>query len=129
MRDADRAEVRALGHTPKQALRLALVGSSWAVTAMINGSPHGMFGVTPVAPWKGEPWFLGTNLIYQERRAMLVLGQRAVDQMQAQFSKLGNVVSVHNERAIRLLERWGFTVGADVQVIGDLEFRQFWRAR
>lgn len=129
LRSIDHAEVSALGHDPRQAVRIALIGSSWALTAMIDGSPHGMFGVTPVAPWKGEPWFLGTDEIYRNGRAMLIMGQAAVDEMQRHFPLLENIVSAENARAIRLLKRWGFTVEQGYEKIGGLAFRRFRRSR
>ena len=127
MRAVDRAEIAALGHAPKQGLRLYLRASPFALTATVDGSPHAMFGVAPVAAWRGEPWFLGTDEVYGQGRALLSLGQRAVDEMQRQYPKLANAVSVGNHRSIRLLKRWGFIVESDVRTIGGMDFHPFWR--
>lgn len=129
MREIDQREVIAMGMGPKQALRVALAGSVWSLTVMIDDFPHAMFGVSPISAWKGRPWFLGSDEIYRHGREMLTMGARAVEQMLVSFSKLENVVSKENERAIRLLKRWGFEVEAEVLEIGDMAFHRFYRQR
>ena len=129
MRAVDRVEVEAFGNGPKQALRLALAGSPWALTAMDGESPVAMLGVAAVSSWLGRPWLLGTERVYSQRRALLALGEPVIAEMSRAFPILENWVSVGNERALRLLPRWGFTVEHDVELIGGVGFHRFWKAR
>ena len=39
--------------------------------------------------------------------------------------RLSNVVSAANDKAIRLLERWGFTVASEETMIGGVAMRHF----
>ncbi len=96
---------------------------------MLDGVPHAMFGVSPISPIedRGCPWFLGSDETYRHGRALLELGPRAIARMHASFRRLENSVSVDNSRALRLLERWGFTIEPDPFVCGGAEFVRFWR--
>lgn len=110
-------------------MRLSLRSSTWAITALIDGDPHAMFGISPISVVedRGSPWFLGSEQTYQHGRALLDLGPRIIGRMHASFRRLENSVSVDNGRAIRLLRRWGFTIEADPFVVGGVEFVRFWR--
>lgn len=96
---------------------------------MLDGEPHAMFGISPISliEDRGSPWFLGSDETYRHGRALLELGPRAVARMHGSFHRLENSVSVGNSRAIRLLGRWGFTIGRDPFVVGGVEFVRFWR--
>lgn len=127
MRAIDRAECAAFGHAPRQALRGGLAASDFALTAMIEGRPAAMLGVVTLSAVEGlgRPWLLGTDEIYRQGRALVTLGPRVIDTMLGRHRELRNLVSAGNTRAIRLMERWGFTVEAQVQAIGGLAFREF----
>jgi hypothetical protein len=129
MREADRVECAAKGRSPHAALRFSLAASSMALTAMVDGSPHAMMGVSPVslASSLGCPWFLGTDEVMRQSRALLEYGPRVVAAMHGSFRRLENVVSADNARAILLLERLGFEVGDDAVLIGGVRFVPFWR--
>lgn len=129
MRAADVEECAAKRRTPACALRISLASSSFALTALVDGSPHAMFGVTPysLADGVGRPWFLGTDEVYRHPRQMIETGDAIVEIMQDSFRRLENVVSASNDRAIRLLRRWGFSVGGEAQLIGGVSFIPFWR--
>ena len=129
MREADRLELAAKGRDPKAALRLSLDGASWAMTALLDGVPHAMFGVTPLSlvEDRGMPWFLGSEEVYRHGRIMLATGHGIIDLMHKTFHRLENFVSADNDRAIRLLKRWGFTVEGEVMMMGGVPFVQFWR--
>lgn len=131
MREIDRIEVGAKGRSPKSALRLSLRLSTWALTAMVDGEPHAMFGVAAASliEDRGRPWFLGSDLVYANGRAMLRIGAETVEHMHRSFRRLENVVSCDNARAIRLLRRWGFTVGEEVIMVGNVPFVGFWSER
>lgn len=129
LRDVDRRECEAKGRSAKTSLRLALRASEWAVTALVDGVPHAMFGIAPLSLIEdsGRPWFLGSDEVYQQGREMLVRGLDTVAFMHRSFARLENVVSADNVRAIRLLRRWGFTVEGEVQMVGNVPFVRFWK--
>jgi ribosomal protein S18 acetylase RimI-like enzyme len=130
LRSHDRAELAAMGYDePKHALRVLLRGSCWALTAIHDDFPHAMFGVLPISAWKGQPWFLGTEEVYRHGREMIRFGLRALAEMQRQFTFLENHVGSGNDKAIRLLRRWGFTVERETVEIGGMNFHRFWKER
>lgn len=120
MRVVDREECEAMGRTPKQALRLAFFTSDRAWTALVDDKPEAMFGgVTESAlSRKVTPWFLGTEEVYRHGRELLMWGPGIISRLCDSRGTLSNVVSARNSRAIRLLKRWGFTVGEE-----EMEFR------
>ena len=129
MRAIDVAECAARDHAPKQSLRLALRASVWAVTVMIDGEPHAMFGVSPVSVVadRGCPWLLGSDAVLLHGRDLLIIGPVVLERMHASFARLENSVSIDNEKAIRLLTRWGFSFADEVHEVGGMTFRKFWR--
>lgn len=131
MRDIDRIECAALGRSPKQALRQGLIASTEAWTAKLDGIPHAMFGIvhTSLIDREAMPWFLGSDETYRHPREMLIFGTRLVAHWLDSSELLSNVIMTANVRAIRLLKRWGFTVGDEERMIGGHAFLDFWVAR
>ncbi len=130
MREQDRVEVGALGHSPREALRTGLVsGNAW--TVLVEGRPEAMFGlvVTSAIEGRGTPWMLGTDAIYRHPRQMIRLAPRVMQWAFDSCRRLDNLVSAANHRAIRLLRRWGFTVEGEAVMIGDVAFLPFWMER
>lgn len=129
MRASDMAECAALGLAPKQALRKSLIASVLAYTAKIDGRPEGMFGVTPgnTIEGIGHPWMLATDAAFDCARQLLTAGPGLIALMHRRFRRLENMVSVENERAIRMLGRWGFEVGDEQMMVGGVPFVRFWR--
>lgn len=129
MRPIDVAEVRARGHSPKQSLRLALRASIWSVTALVDGAPHAMFGLSPVSVVadRGCPWFLGSDIVLSHGRDLLSIGPQVIERMHRSFARLENSVSIENDKAIRLLRRWGFTLADEEHEVGGMQFVRFWR--
>lgn len=127
MRAIDRAECRAMGHDPAAALRNGLALSDWALTALVGGEPHAMFGrvVASVLGGHAVPWFLGTDMVRCHGRSLLRLGPDLLARMRRPGWSLANYVSADNRQAIRLLERWGFTVEQPLVVVGTQSFRRF----
>ncbi|MFY9350536.1 MAG: hypothetical protein WBL20_16855 [Sphingobium sp.] len=127
MRDIDRAECRAMGHKPKEALRLARRRAVWSLTAMIDGEPAALFGlvVLNMVEGVGVPFFLGTDAVYKQARTLLVRGPSVIALMRQTTPTLVNLVSVDNDNAIRLLKWWGFDVGAEVEPHGGVDFVSF----
>lgn len=129
MREIDLAECAAKGRTPRQGLTVSLAGSLFALTAMVDGSPHAMFGVWEhsLANSIGRPWFLGTDAVFDHPRDLLVYGPRVVAFMHGSFRRLENVVSARNVRALAFLRKLGFEVGDEVVIEGGEPFLKFWR--
>lgn len=129
MREIDAQECRAMGREPKQALRTAFMSSDKAWTAMVDGRPEAMFGVVveSLLDRLGTPWFLGTDEVYRHGRELIMHGPGILASMGDSSRRLANLVSAHNDRAIRLLGRWGFTVKDDEVIVRGMAFRHFER--
>lgn len=123
----DRLECEALGRTPKQALRLGLIGSVHVFTAKLDGTAEAMMGLTPLSAidGTGAPWFLGTDAVYDHPRAMLALGPKVLAIWRDSSPSLSNVVAQENVRAIRMLRKWGFEIGEQMTMIGGVAFLTF----
>jgi len=128
MREADVEEARAFCHSPKQALRLGLMGSDEVWTAKLNGRPEAMFGLVTVSALDGfaRPWFLGTDAVYDNGRAMLTTGRAVTRRWLDSTRRMENLVSASNTRAIRMLGRWGFTIEDETMIVGGVPFHKFW---
>jgi hypothetical protein len=127
MRDMDVMECAGMGHTPKQALRLALTTSSLAWTALVDGRPEAMFGlvVTNALDGEGAPWMLGTDAIYRHPREMIRWGAGIIATLTDSTNRLSGLVGKSNARAIRLLRAWGFSVWEEVIFVRGVEFVAF----
>lgn len=127
MREIDRRECAAMGRTAKQALRMGIMTSSKAWTALVDDQPAAMFGVVieDALSGIGTPWFLGTDEVYQHGRELLMWGPGMLSRLCDSIRTLRNLVSSENSRAIRLLERWGFTVKDDEVIVRGVAFRHF----
>lgn len=131
MRAIDQLECTAKGRDPAFALRYSLASSSFALTALVDRSPHAMFGVTPfsLAEGVGRPWFLGTEAVFDHPREMLQTGRKVVGLMLASFPRLENVIACANDQGLRMLRRWDFEIGEEVQMFGGVGFLPFWKVR
>jgi hypothetical protein len=127
MRPADVAECAAFGHSPKEALRRGIAASVDCFTALVNGRPEAMMGLRPgnLLEGLGQPWMLGTEAIYENPRAMLALGPKVIALWRDSTPNLRNLVWSENVRAIRMLRRWGFEIGDEVEMIRGLTFVNF----
>lgn len=127
IRTVDREECEAMGRTPKQALRGGLMTSAKAWTVLVDGRPEAMFGVVveSVLTGEGTPWFLGTNAVHRHARHLLMWGPGMVQQLCDSPMTLRNLVSARNTRAIRLLKRWGFSVGSETIMHNGVPFLTF----
>ena len=116
-----------MGHEPREALKLGYRRALWSLTAMINERPEALFGVVAASMVEGvgTPFFLGTDEIYRHGRSMLTKGQDVIALMSRTFQTLENLVSSDNDRAIRLLRRWGFDVGGEVRDFSGVDFVPF----
>jgi hypothetical protein len=127
MRPADVDECRAMGFTPKAALRFSLSQSDEAWTAFVDDVPEAMFGltITNALCGKGRPWMLGTEAIYRHPRDMLRGGRIILKRWLDSTPYMENLISTGNDRAIRMLRRWGCQIGREVIVFTEAEFVTF----
>ncbi len=116
-----------MGHDPKAALRAARRRSLWSLTVLADGVPIAMLGLVALnlVEGVGVPWFLGTDAVYKQGRSFLVKGLPVIAHMRQTTPTLVNLVSADNDRAIRLLKRWGFGIGDKREVHGGLDFLPF----
>lgn len=131
IRDIDRLECEAMGHSPKHALRQGFMLSDRCWTALVDGRPEAMFGSVTISAIdrRATVWFLGTDEVYRHGRALVGWGPRLIAQAVDSSWWAGNLVSSANGKAIRLLRAWGFTVEPEEQMVGGVAFRQFWMIR
>lgn len=128
LREIDELECRIFGHTPKQALRAGILGSTVAWTALIDGRAEAMFGAVPISTLdgRGRVWLLMTDRAARQRKSLVRLGWRYTQALHRHFPILENHVHAHNDLAIRWLSRLGYAVGG-VDVIAGNPMRGFVR--
>lgn len=131
MREIDRIECAALGRNPKNALRSGLRFSSISLTASDEHGPQAMMGVVPedLMAGRGTVWMLGSDAIYDHGRDLLIAGPVILAAWLRAFRRLENIVAVENDRAIRLLRHWGFTIGEDIETHSGVTFLPFFIER
>ncbi|KQN09821.1 hypothetical protein ASE85_02485 [Sphingobium sp. Leaf26] len=131
IRDIDRIECEAMGHSPKKALRDGFLLSDRCWTALVDGRPEAMFGSVTVSALDrlATVWFLGTDEVYRHGRELLAWGPGLIAKAVDSSWRAGNLVSSANGKAIRLLRAWGFTVEPEEQMVNGIPFRQFWMIR
>lgn len=132
MRQADQAEVGALGYTPLGALTDGLVYSRPCLTIVDRADrPLAMFGAVPRADLQGAAnvWLLATDRFVREcRRQFLRECRTWVDCMNQTYPLLTNVVDARNAVHIRWLRWCGFEF-ADPIDVGGTPFIPFERRR
>jgi hypothetical protein len=127
MRSADVTECAALGRRPASALTNALKSSLWALTAIVDGEPHAMMGVTSrsMVEAVGVPWMLGTERVYDHARDLVRYAPVIIAEMHLTFDRLENLVSNDNHRALRFLRHVGFEICPDAINVGGTSFVHF----
>lgn len=98
--------------TPAQCLVLGLQAATLAYTALLDGRPVAMFGVTPHMAGEGVPWMVATTDLDDVRvqKALLRISPPVIAQFNALFPLLFNTVDDRNVAAKRWLRWLGFTV-------------------
>lgn len=126
MAEIDRVECGVFGHTPKEALRFALLTSPIAWTVMIDGKPEAMMGANTISliEGSGRPWLLMTEIARKQSVTLVRLGRRYTEAIHNQYPFLHNWVHADNDKAIRWLSHLGFVVGP-VDVIRGQPMRPF----
>ncbi len=115
-READATEVRAsCGMSIDWALRYGLRRSSKAWTAVMDGEPVCMFGITLTSAitGSGTVWCLGSKAMDRKdvRREFIRHSPHVLEEVQRRYpGTLFNCVDVRNNAAIRWLRWMGFTI-------------------
>lgn len=129
LREADQREALALDGRPAilHLLEAVSLPSSNAFTVFYDNVPCGIFGVIEEAPEIGNPWMVGTPLLFKEREAFRI-SREVVDQMNWRYPLLRNAIHARNSVHIRWLEWMGFTIGKPFRssLTGE-PFRIFYR--
>lgn len=116
-RPADVAELSASsGATPLEAMLRGMDRTAEPLTAIYDGEPACMFGVTPFSALggMGAVWMIGSQVLARPgaQRDLLRLSAPVVAYMQDQYPRLlYNFVDQRNRQAIRWLRWLGFTFG------------------
>lgn len=131
-RPADVAELWAQSRaTPADCMTLGLAFGARAYTALLDGEPVAMFGVSAGdAPGEGCPWMVGTTALatLRARKDVLRISRAAIAEFQSLFPVLRNAVDARNTTAIAWLRWLGFTVGTPEPIgVGGAPFCHFVR--
>lgn len=96
MREIDQLECRIFGHSPKDALRLGLMASTIAWTALVDGKPVAMFGASTVSLLDGigRPWMLMTDEAVRHQKALVRLGRIYTAAIHRHYARLEDRKSV-----------------------------------
>lgn len=128
LREADRAELEALGTTPLPSLAHGFVHSRPPHTILVEDEPVGMFGAVPLSPGVGAVWLLGTDKLVQGVTKWEFLHQCRgwVGELQRGYHVLTNIVDHRNAVHRKWIKWCGFKFLHEV-VIHDHTFIQFER--
>jgi hypothetical protein len=131
MREADKAEAwAACRWTPLFAADFSVRCSTVAITALLEGEPVGLFGVTPVDTLAGvgAPWAFATDRVMQLRREWLTDAPQWLMLLGDGYFLLRNHVDARNTLARHWLARVGFRIGpAEPYGVAGLPFHPFER--
>lgn len=127
MRAIDVAECAAMGHTPREALREAFLGSAPVWVATINDKAECAFGVVPLdlIDGTGRVWMLGSEEARRWAAPLMRDAPRILARMHLRYRHLENVVAADNLSAIGWLEWLGFEVEPELLHYGGVAFRHF----
>lgn len=119
IREADLLEIKALGRPdPYKAIYSSYKTSKQAWSAVIEGTPILMFGVSPVSELTGlgAPWMITTDGIIKVKKQFVKECRSHVTNMLTIYPRLSNYVDCRNEVAIRWLKWLGFTFDDAVKI-------------
>lgn len=127
LRAADRAEVEAIGVSPRHAIRRSYRAAILRRTYLVDGGIAAMSGLCgAMLSDIGEPYLMTSPLAAAHPVAFVKLARQAVAEMLAHRARLQGHVAASYRGACRLLEVLGFTLG-EPQPIGGSQvlFRSF----
>lgn len=112
MREADRAECRAMGCDPKSALLISFYDSEECMAGLIDGEPVMLFGVRlPLFEDYAEIWALGTDRCAEAPVSMVRWGRRVTDSFFRYSDVLENWCDARYDAALKWLKLLGFEIG------------------
>lgn len=116
LRKADVEEVLAYsGHDAFTALLLSFGDSKRTWVAEIGGQVECVFGIAEVTHKIGCPWMLGTDVIHRHSKRLVADAKLIVEDMNAAYPLLANMVHAKNTAAIRWLKHLGFQFSDGVE--------------
>lgn len=118
LREADHAEITALGLEPEPALDYCIRNAVWARAAFVNALPAALWGVgaETLAGQTGVVWAMTTPLIEQHKRRFMAESRCFVDFALTIFPHLESWTDARYTRALRWLRWLGFTIGEPTPV-------------
>lgn len=122
VRQYDRIECEVHGLSPRNALRLGAASSLECYTALVDGRPEAMFGISPASLLDGigQPWMLASDAAYDCGRAWLRVAPLFVTRFARRFPRMENHVHADNLRAQRVIRALGFDIAPEaVQISGE----------
>ena len=129
LRPADRAEVEALGISPRDGIRRSYRHAILRRTYLIDGEIAAMSGLCgAMLSDIGEPYLMTTPIAATMPISFVKLARDAVDEMLAQRMRLEGYVAASYTGAIRLLDMLGFSLG-EPRLIRNTPFRKYVRMR
>ncbi|MCL8384158.1 hypothetical protein [Xanthobacter aminoxidans] len=146
LRPADRAEIEALTGREPLGVLLEMVREhdAWAMYSDA-GELAGMCGVDPIypptpdypgvlktgTPKLGQPWMMGSDVLDKHTVEFLRASRKWVEEQQARYETLNNVVDARNAKHIQWLKWLGFEVAKEPILWGSklLPFYPFERTR
>jgi hypothetical protein len=131
LRPADRAEVEALGISPRDGIRRSYRHAILRRTYLIHGEIAAMSGLGgAMLSDEGNPWLMTTPLVETVPVAFVKIARNQLDDMLVQRKFLWNYVQFSYERARRLLEVLGFVLDPPIRLGPDQTlFQRFWIER
>lgn len=129
MRQYDQIEARAHGLSPTDALRLGAASSLECYTALVDGEPEAMFGVSPASLLDGigQPWLLASDRAYDCGRAWVRIAPLFIARFARRFPRMENHVHAENHRAKRVIRALGFDIAPEAVQIGGEPMLKFSR--
>jgi hypothetical protein len=111
VRQADIDEVWSAGAiTITDGLKLSLENAAVARTWLIDGVPAALGGITKISDGYGIIWLITTDLVERHQRRFLVEARHELARVKDYYRVLFNWVDVRNARAIKWLQRMGFSM-------------------
>jgi hypothetical protein len=109
LRDADRAELKALGiKSPSKEFKRAITQGP-TYTACLHDKPMAIFGTVPIQEGFGSIWMLGTDDIMKHPMKVLRLSKEVLRGLMEPYEMVGNMVFSENEVHVKWIKWLGFT--------------------
>lgn len=129
MRVSDVMEIKALnGNDPLTAVEESIKASErkWTVRDINTGELICIYGFAKLTAIGGAaPWMLGTDLLDEHKKELLVRSRRALPHILKVYPYLWNVASADNTDTLLYLEWLGFTIGKTFTMPNGSPAREF----